>query len=174
MVEPGLTTRLRQHSRRSGMMVGFSMLVTIIILIAGFIWIYVRMGPLLSDFIPSQAAAVAGTPVTQVSFAATPAAGNATPQAAAQEQPTTPPATPTPVWQATHRVAPGGASSGPNIYFRSGPSTSSEPITALAPGTELKFLGKTQPASGVTWMQFQRQDGSIGWIRNVDVVAIQP
>lgn len=173
MVEPGLTTRLRQHSRRSGMMVGFSMLATIIILIAGFIWIYVRMGPLLSDFIPSQAAAGAATPFSQVSIA-TP--GTGTPQAAAQTalQPTAAPQTPTPLWQATHRVAPGGASSGPNIYFRSGPSTSSAPITALPPGTELKFLGNTQPASGVTWMQFQRQDGSTGWIRNVDVVAIQP
>ena len=169
MVEPGLTTRLRQHSRRSGMMVGFSMLVTILILIAGFIWIYVRMGPLLSDFIPSQAAAGAASPVSQVSAAATP--GNATPQAATQ--PTAVPQTPTPVWQATHRVAPGGASSGPNIYFRSGPSTASTPLTALPPGTELKFLGKTQPEGGVTWMQFERQDGLIGWIRNVDVVAIQ-
>ncbi|HET9014678.1 MAG TPA: SH3 domain-containing protein [Thermomicrobiaceae bacterium] len=171
MVEPGLTTRLRQHSRRSGMLVGFSMLVTIIILVATFIWIYVRMGPLLSDFIPSQSAAAAATPVSQVVTAATPGAG--TPVAAA-ELLATPSPTPAAVWQATHRVAPGGSSSGPNVYFRSGPSTSSAPVTALAPGTELKFLGKTQPDGNVTWMQFERQDGSTGWIRNVDVVAIKP
>ncbi|MBX6342532.1 MAG: hypothetical protein IRY97_08745, partial [Thermomicrobiaceae bacterium] len=65
MVEPGLTSRLRQHSRRSGVLVGVSMALTIAICIVAFIWIYVRVGPFLSDFIPRQAKP-APTPTVQL------------------------------------------------------------------------------------------------------------
>jgi hypothetical protein len=38
------------------MMIGVSMAGAIIICIAAFIWLYVQIGPLLSDFIPQERA----------------------------------------------------------------------------------------------------------------------
>ncbi|MDP9368581.1 MAG: hypothetical protein M3Q03_09960, partial [Chloroflexota bacterium] len=57
MTDPGLTNRLRQHSRRAGIMVGLSMALTIAICVGGFTTIYARLAPFTSDFV------AANTPV---------------------------------------------------------------------------------------------------------------
>ncbi|HET7037657.1 MAG TPA: SH3 domain-containing protein [Thermomicrobiaceae bacterium] len=176
MAEPGLTARLRQHSRRSGMMVGFSMAIVIAIVIAGFIWTYLRIGPFLSDFIPANEPPTAisqvfGTPASGEGPGAAPAPLVPTPTAVASPAPQTiliPTPTPTPVWRATHEID----SDGVNIRLRGGPSTSSQIIDSLPPGTALQFLGEQQPSGGETWMKFETRDGKIGWVRRIDVAPI--
>ncbi len=170
MAEPGLTSRLRQHSRRTGMLVGLSMAVAIAICIVGFIWIYVRVGPIFSDFIPESSAALtpvvlggAATPATSASPTAR-IAGLATPRATATVS-----ASPTPIWEATHEIV-----SGETVNFREGPTTDSDVVDVLAPGTELKFIGEQEVTDGVTWMHFQTEDDTIGWIRTVDVRPLVP
>lgn len=170
MVEPGLTSRLRQHSRRTGMLVGLSMAVAIAICIVGFIWIYVRVGPIFSDFIPESSANL--TPVV-LGGAATPGS-SASPTAGggglATPQPTsTISASPTPIWESTHEIV-----SGETVNFRKGPTTDSDVVDVLPPGTELKFIGEQEVTDGVTWMHFQAEDGTIGWIRTVDVSPLVP
>ncbi|MFO7271370.1 MAG: SH3 domain-containing protein [Sphaerobacter thermophilus] len=162
MVEPSLTSRLRQRSRRSGMLIGLSMAISILIIIAGFIWIYVRLGPYLSDFIPSGAADATPSP-TEVAAVATPAA---TP---APAEPTPAPPPPTPTWQATHRV-----SANTDVNFRSGPNTISPPIRTLAPGTLLQFLGEEQQSGNTTWMRCRLEDGTEGWIAATLVAPHEP
>jgi hypothetical protein len=169
------------------MMVGVSMALSIAITIAAFIWLYVQIGPFLSDFIPQDSAA--GEPVqTGPGFTfgtdLTP-----TPEGEADE-PDAPMVNPTPddtdadadatdvaaitpeaepEWQPTHQIRPG-----PNVNFRSGPNTISPTQGALAPGTPLRYLDESQPAGGVTWMFFEVEDGTEGWIRDIDVDEIEP
>src|SRR5688500_772923 len=50
MSDPGLSNRLRQHSRRSGLAVGLSMAAAIAICILSSAWIFGRIEPLVSDF----------------------------------------------------------------------------------------------------------------------------
>ena len=164
-------------------MVGISMAIAIVLSIAAFIWLYVQIQPLFSDFISP-----AGTDENQPETAGivrqepepTPVLG-ATDESANEDdgtEPTTPPPTPTPVdeddddavedeWEPTHAIR-----EGPNVNFRSGPNTISQPQGALAPGTPLQFLGEEEPTGGVTWMQFEIEDGTQGWIRDIDVVDI--
>ncbi len=154
------------------MLVGLSMAVAIGICIIGFIWIYVRVGPIFSDFIPAKSLAI--TPVTSLlGDAATP--GSGTPVAGIALTSPTPTrlptvvASPTAVWEATHKII-----AGETVNFRAGPSTVSDIVDVLQPGTELKFVGQQQKTSGVTWMQFQLNDGTEGWVRTVDVDPIVP
>ncbi|MDI3341949.1 MAG: SH3 domain-containing protein [Sphaerobacter sp.] len=159
MVEPGLSSRLRQHSRRSGLLIGLSMAIAILILIAGFIWIYVRLGPYLSDFVPIGRAGSA-TPAPTTLAVASPA-----PTAT----PTPPTPTPTPTWQATHRVSANTA-----VNFRSGPNTISPPVRTLEPGTLLQFLGEQEQSGNTTWMRCQLEDGTEGWISASLVTPLNP
>lgn len=152
------------------MLVGLSMAVAIAICIVGFIWIYVRVGPIFSDFIPQSSASLtpvvlggAATPAVSAS-PTSPIAGLATPRATPTIS-----ASPTPVWEATHEIV-----SGETVNFRAGPTTDSDVVDVLPPGTQLKFIGDQESTGGVTWMHFQTQDGSIGWVRTVDVRPLVP
>ncbi len=165
MAEPGLSSRSRQRSQRSGMLVGITMALTIIVCLFAFIWIYAKIGPLLSDFIPNQPVATA-TPGVQPSAAesAAPAVSTSEPAAsAASESP--PAASQAPEWTPTHQIADGEA-----INFRAEATSSSNSIGVLEPGTPLKSLGEEQQAEGATWMHFQTEDGTEGWVRTLDVV----
>ena len=168
------------------MMIGVSMAASMIICIAAFIWLYVQVGPLLSDFIPQETAeepetiGIAGTQPTR-----DPAAVD---DFSLAEIPPEPLSTPGPdedddesddatngddetddgVWAPTHQLR-----DGPNVNFRSGPNTISEPHGSLPPGTPLLFLGDEEPASGVVWMSFEIEDGTQGWIRDVDVIEVE-
>lgn len=149
------------------------MAVAIGICIIGFIWIYVRVGPLFSDFIPAKSAAI--TPVTSLLGSGTPT-GSGTPLAGIAITSLTPTSAPTvsaaaatPVWQATNKIV-----AGEDVNFRDGPSTATAVIKVLTSGTQLKFIGQQQQTGGVTWMKFQLQDGTQGWVRNVDVEPVVP
>lgn len=146
------------------MLVGISMALTIIVCLFAFIWIYAKIGPLLSDFIPNQPEATA-TPSAQTSASesAAPAAtgGESTAPAASESQP---PASQAAEWSPTHRIA-----DGEDINFRAEATSSSNAIGVLAPGTHLKSLGEEQQAEGAAWILFQTENGAQGWVRKIDV-----
>lgn len=184
-------------------MIGVSMAAAIVICIAAFIWLYVQIGPLLSDFIPQEQAgeeqpATLGMPgadptpdttaADDFSLAEIPPAPLETPEATAtvvedagadtnaDDAATEDQAAQDDdddldedVWEPTHQLR-----DGPNVNFRSGPNTISEPHGSLAPGTPLRFLDEEEPAGGVVWMAFEIEDGTEGWIRDIDVMEIDP
>lgn len=190
MVNPGLTRRLEQHGRRAGFAIGLTMALVTLLLIGGFITIYGRLDPLLSDFIaanvPTEAvptevpvteppedeeAGVAVSPTdppNQTEPDITPTAadsedggGAAGPTATATED----------VFDPDYRIASG---EGP-INFREIPSLlNNEPITSLEPGTPLEYLGEQQDdadnfVENGTWLRFKLADGTEGWVREIDV-----
>jgi uncharacterized protein YgiM (DUF1202 family) len=151
------------------MLVGLSMALAIAICIGGFIWIYVRVGPIFSDFIPQSSNSL--TPVV-LSNVASPQAATPAAQLATIATPTpvaTISASPTVIWEATHKIV-----SGETVNFRGGPTTNSDVVDVLPPGTDIKFIGEQQQTSGVTWMHFQEEDGTEGWVREVDVTPLTP
>ncbi|HEV2108454.1 MAG TPA: SH3 domain-containing protein [Thermomicrobiales bacterium] len=189
MVNPGLTRRLDQHGRRAGIAIGLTMVLVTLLLIGGFITIYGRLDPLLSDFIaanvPTEPVPTAlpatdaveeedeeGAPATETPAETEPAPVTAT----ASDSDDDADAEPTPTeaedtFEPDYRIASG---EGP-INFREIPSLlGNEPITSLPPGTPLEFLGDEQDdrdnfAENGTWLRFQLEDGTEGWVREIDV-----
>lgn len=182
MVNPGLSRRLDQHGRRAGIAIGLTMVVVTLLLIGAFVTIYGRLDPMLSDFVaadvptvppPTLQATVATDPnvaaaaATQAPSATQPAAVTATSASAATN--VTPTATGG-AFEPDYRIA----SSGEPINFRSSPSLNNEAITSLQPGTPLEFLGEERDdadnfADNGTWLRFKLDDGTEGWVREIDV-----
>jgi len=177
MTDPGLTNRLRQHSRRSGLMVGVTMLLTITICIGASTTIYARLSPLMSDFVSAKpkatptprpgtvVAAVVPTPApTQAAAPTPPPAATAAPTAA-------PPASTASTFKPDYQV---NNRAGTRINFRSVPSSANSDtiIQSLPPGTPLQYTGTDDSSSGTRWMRFRLQDGTEGWIRQIDVEPI--
>jgi hypothetical protein len=164
-------------------MVGVSMAIAMIVCIAAFIWLYVQIQPLFSDFIPqseSEEPHTAGIARTEPQPTATPTVAGASDDDSdiddSEDNPTPAQPTPTPEddddaesdeWEPTHAIR-----QGPNVNFRSGPNTISQPQGALAPGTPLLFLDEEEPTGGVVWMRFQIEDATEGWIRDIDIIEI--
>lgn len=149
------------------MLVGITMALTIIVCLFAFIWIYATIGPMLSDFIPSNPAATA-TPSVQpsASGSAAPAgSGGESTAPASESKPSASKTSDAAEWQPTHKIA-----DGDDINFRADATTDSNSVAVLAPGTPLKSLGEEQQAEGVTWMHFQTENGTEGWVRTLDVV----
>jgi hypothetical protein len=177
------------------MMIGVSMAAAIIICIAAFIWLYVQIGPLLGDFVAIDSATGDEDPTTSGVIGDAP---DPTPTPGSilvddldldEFEPApveTPAATPAIIedddqddeengdndgqpdedaWEPTHQIR-----EGPNVNFRSGPNTISQSQGALSPGTPLRFLDEEEPSGGVTWMYFDIEDGTEGWIRDIDIV----
>src|SRR4051794_22362802 len=71
MTDSGLSTRLRQQSRRAGLMVGISMVLTIAICIFGAAGLFAWLSRPFSDLIPISAPA-AQAPVVQPTTSAPP------------------------------------------------------------------------------------------------------
>ncbi|HEX5497675.1 MAG TPA: SH3 domain-containing protein [Thermomicrobiales bacterium] len=182
MSEPDLENRLRQHARRTGLMIGLSMVLTIAICIGGATLIYAALVPLLSDLVPvsaparSQSAIVADNPPPDGVSAAvsepTPTSAPVAPvvETAATEAPATPPADDfTPDYQ---------INAAESVNFRAGPSTSDQILSALPPATPLQYLNEDAPAEnpndGPRWMKFKTEDGTVGWIRQIDTESYQP
>jgi hypothetical protein len=166
------------------MMIGVSMAAAMIICIAAFIWLYIQVGPLLSDFIPQETAEEPET-IGIGTFGQSTQDSRAVDDFSLAEIPPEPLATPADddeeaddvasdddaddavddddeveeeeAWEPTHQLR-----DGPNVNFRSGPNTISEPHGSLAPGTPLLFLGDEEPASGAVWMSFEVEDGTQG------------
>ena len=183
MTDPGLSARLRQRSRRAGLMVGVSMALAIAICVGGFAAIYAGLTPWLSDLVPI--APAASTQVASTNSQSAPVSnGNAeqpaiAPVEEAQPTPTPepPPETPAPTaapaedeFEATHQIRAAGES----INLRPEPSTNNNPIRALSPATPLRFLNEESPSNDGVWMRFATEEGEEGWVREIDTEPYVP
>ena len=130
MTDSGLSTRLRQQSRRAGLMVGITMVLAIAICIFGAAGLFAWLSRPFSDLIPVVA------PAAQVQQASEPGEPSGQ-QPVAEEQavepqaePTQPPAEEPTVSPATEKFEPTHQiASGQSVNFRSGPSTT-DPISS--------------------------------------------
>lgn len=175
----GLNERLRQNNRRSGMMVGVSMALVVGLLIVSFTWFFFRLDPFFSDFAGRSGVAYA-SPVVRIVIsprAATPSVASASSASTGTPQIPTPTAlsasaTPrvaaTPGFTVTHRVA----DFGQQVNLRAGPSAGSARVALVAPNSRLQFLNERDQAGELIWMRFQTERGDVGWIRQIDVVAV--
>lgn len=182
MADPGLSNRLRQHSRRAGLTVGLSMALTIAICVGGFTVIYAGLSPLVSDVVPVSAPEPTPAPTRPPAPApaadANQGAEAPAPEVAVAAEEAAPTAAPT---EAAAPTATGSAfepdfqiQPNASINLRPEPSTNNTPIVALSPDTPLLYLGEEQPASdGTTWRRFRTEDGQEGWVRDLDVVPYQ-
>lgn len=190
MTDPGLTTRLRQHSRRAGLAVGLSMALTIAVCLGGFVVIYARVDPYLSDFISVERAT--STPERESSQAAPePQEDESDQPPPAESAPTEPPAqqpqeqpAPTATTEAEPTPTPEEftpdfqANSTQQINFREGPGTEFETLLVLGIAQPLQYLNEDEPTDnpavdGERWMKFRTEDGTEGWIREIDAEPFQ-
>lgn len=178
MSDPGLSNRLRQHSRRSGLAVGLTMALAIALGILASAWLFGRIEPYVSDFtgyqertaVPAVAEASDDkTPETEPTKAAPTAAPNPTQQSSNSSEPTVAPASTASVeaFTETHQSNPDFS-----VNFRPGPSIDSgDPVATLDPGTPLQYLDEqTTGDDGSIWLRMKTQDGTEGWLREVDTV----
>ena len=163
-------------------MVGFSMVLTMIILIFGAAGLFAWLSRPFSDLIPmvvpaaeiqsteppadSGAAAVSPTePIIEAEAAPEPADPTPPLPTAEPEEETE--------FEATHQI-----SANQSVNIRTGPSTNDSVIVALSPGTPLQYLDEDEPASesadGNRWMLFRTEDGQEGWVLELLVVPFQP
>ncbi len=199
MTDPGLNQRLRQRSRRSGLMIGISMALTLMVCVAAFTMIFARLEPVVADFV-GRGDIVVPTPVpTQEPVAQEAAPAPTEAPADAEPAPTEAPAaeggdnqaeateTPPPIEQEEdengftpdYQISAGGP-----VNLRPGPGVASgDAIIALPVGTPLMYMDEeevtTDPArddlgEGDVWMRFTTEDGQDGWIREVDVSEYVP
>jgi cytoskeletal protein RodZ len=186
MRDPGLSFRLSQRSRRSGLMIGISMALAIAVLIATFAVIYAWLDPLTNDFVTKKppTAVVAQQQRLQAQDTAGQAATRA-PGAVAAPPTKAPTAAPSP----TASTAPAITQSSPTsqafkpdyqirgdqgVNLRAQPSTDSDIVATLSPSTPIQYLNDRQPTDnpdqdGPYWMKFRTEDGESGWVRQIDV-----
>lgn len=180
MSDPGLSNRLRQHSRRSGLAVGLTMAAAIAIGILASAWLFGRIEPLVADFtgyeentpVPAVAAASDNdeTPVPDGDDEPEPTAPPEVTESSDREPTIAPTATATaPTFVQTHESNPDFT-----VNFRPGPSIDSgDPVATLDPGTPLQYLDEqTVGDDGSIWLRMATQDGLEGWLREVDTVQL--
>ncbi len=186
MTDIGLSNRLRQHSRRSGIVVGLTMAATIALCILSSAYVFGRIEPYVAEItgyddttvVPQIADSQAGTSDEETGNGGNDEQSSSAPTAAASEgqsggQPTIAAATTdeTDTFEMSHRSNPDFT-----INFRPGPSVSSgDPIGSLDPNTPLMYLGEDAlDEEGVVWLKFRTESGLEGWVREVDTtVAVQ-
>lgn len=152
------------------------MALTIAVCVGSFVIIYAQVDPFTRDFIAAPATA---TPTPKPKDEAknntqsgSTNAGNAnTGNSAAAAEPTateaSAPPTPTPnEFKADYRSNDETA-----VNFRSGPTTDSDVLQLLDAGTPMQSTGKKETDDGGTvWMEFKLQNGTSGWIREIDAI----
>jgi hypothetical protein len=176
--QTGLNERLQQHSQRSGMMIGISMAVVVVLLVGSFTWLFFRLDPFFSDF--AGRTGVERSTVEPARIAASPRSG--TPGSTTDQTPLPVPPTPTaliltppavagtPQFQATHAIA----DFGQQVNFRAAPGTNATRVALLPPGTRLRYLNEQESVGDVVWMHFQLERGELGWVRQLDVTVLRP
>ena len=180
MTDSGLSTRLRQQSRRAGLMVGITMVLAIAICIFGAAGLFAWLSRPFSDLIPVVAPAAQVQPAVEPTEPAGRQPAPEEQEIAAQPEPTQPPAAAAPTnsptadgFEPSHQI---GASQ--SVNFRSGPSTTDPIIVALPPGTPLQYLDEDapteNPSDGDRWLRFRNEAGDEGWIREIDTEPYQP
>ncbi len=183
MTDPGLNNRLRQRSRRAGLMVGVTMALTIVICVGGFAAIYAGLVPFLSDVVPAErtraqppATRIVAQDTRQQQPTVTPQPIAPAPEVAGPTAGTEPEPEPTAteeVFQPTHQVQ-----AQEFVNLRPEPSRERPAIVSLAPGTPLQYLDEDAPTQDPNdaprWMKFRTEDGQEGWIREIDTVTYRP
>ena len=185
MTDRALNDRLRQKSRRAGLAVGLSMLLTIGVCLGAAAFIYAALVPYLSDIVPIPAPAAAPArvnpaPVSQnvdeqsASLQADEGPNEAQP-ADAVLRPAEP--TPTPEPEPTPEPTPTEEPFAPthqvdalqSVNLRGGPN--GQIIRAIPIAAPLRYLNETENGSdGQPWMRFETEDGDEGWLR-ADLVS---
>lgn len=184
MTDPGLNRRLRQRSRRAGLMIGLSMALTIAVCVGSFSLIYASLDSFIGDFVSRDAptAVVSTQPPAQVAAAApTQAPDVAQSTAPPAAQPTAPPP-PTAAPATQTAFTPDFQSGDYSLNLRSKASAEGGPatvVTVLPPASPLQYLNEEQPTAnpdedGRRWMRFRTEDGQEGWLREIDTAPYQP
>jgi hypothetical protein len=185
MNNSGLTSRLRQQSRRTGLAVGFAMALTIALCIGIFVVAYAGFDPLTRDFIEQASPTPTSEPSdtggdtadtnapannqTENSSSGDNDSSNNNDNQAAPEPTNTP--APKPTSTPDEFVANYLSNTEQGVNFRSGPGTDNDVLLVLDAGTPLKSTGNEQDDdSGTAWMEFETRDGTTGWIRQIDAV----
>jgi len=196
MTDPGLNQRLRQRSRRAGIMIGISMALTIAVLVGGFSLIYAALDDTVGDFIsrdvPAPIIPITPTEQTVASTDTESEELEAEPEPSDDPEPEPPVEAEEPEEaEATEEdeedsdgfAADFLSSEQAQLNFRSQPSTAggqSTVITLLDEGTPLQFTGETQSSDDPAvdgadgWMLFELEDGTEGWLRAIDVLEVEP
>lgn len=202
MSDPGLTHRLSQRSRRAGIMIGISMVVTIAFCAVAFTVIFTALEGFTSDFVSSseRPASVNDQDTNEPLSAPAEApdlsiVGDSTepeedePSPNSQESVPTP--TPSPVpdnegdeedenqdeeddgFDPDYQLR-----NGPSINLREGPSRATSIVDTLPPATPLEYLDEDAPADlpgdGERWMMFRTEGGLEGWVREIDTTDYEP
>ena len=193
MTDRGLNNRLRQRSRRAGIMIGISMALTIMVCVASFSVIYSALDRFTTDFIsdddPTTVAEEIPAPGQTSQQDPTEPVENTDQndndgEEQAEEEPTST------TQPSDNQIEPQATSeafspdyqidSNQSINLRSGPGTNNDIVTTLTIAQPLQYLGQSEEsdnpgrdglAPGQVWMQFRTEDGDVGWVREVDVAA---
>jgi hypothetical protein len=146
------------------------MAATILLCVAGFVVIYAQVDPLTRDFIGAPPTATATREVGASGGGSSP--GVDTDNDEPRESPTprsteTPEPTPTNEgFTVTHL-----SNTSDSVNFRSGPGTDFSVIFSIPAATELRATGESGVAGdGLNWLEFELEDGTVGWIREIDSV----
>lgn len=179
MSDSGLSTRLRQQSRRAGLMVGITMVLAIVILIFGAAGLFAWLSRPFSDLVPMVAPAAEIQPTAPASDPVGAPAVATEPIIETEIDPNIPTAVPPTTapevaeFEPSHQI-----SAAQSVNIRTGPSTNDPVIVALSPGTPLQYRDEDQPAAesadGNRWMLFSTEDGQEGWVLELLVVPYQP
>jgi hypothetical protein len=180
MTDTGLSNRLRQHSRRSGIAVGLTMAATIALCVLTSAYIFGQIEPYVAEVtgyedatsVPEEVAAAGNDEQPEDEGPSEEQPEGESGEAASDGQPTVAPSEPTATtssFSPTHTSNPDFT-----INFRPGPSVASgDPIDSLVPGTPLQFLDEEAlDEEGTVWLRMQTETGQIGWIREVDTQVI--
>lgn len=173
-------------------MIGISMAFTIAVCVAGFSVIYAALDDTVGDFVardvpapviptqpPTEADVAQGGAPASVETPADDAASTEAPE----REPTAEPEEPIEPTEDADEFQPDyQSSSSARLNFREEPSTSGGEgtvILRLEENTPLEYLGQDQPADdpaqdGERWMYFRIEDGTEGWLREIDVEPYEP
>jgi len=191
-----LSNRLRQHSRRSGFTVGVSMALAIAICIAGFVAIYVQLQPYISDFVtqdpPEEEARVMAapdpteTPTVDDEEDPAPTEEPSDDEEAASDDDEAPPDDeeeddPEPTEESGAFDPDLQSNPNASVNLRTEASTSQGQATvlfAIPPATPLETTGETEDADnpaedGDIWVEVEIEDGTTGWLREIDTEPYQ-
>jgi hypothetical protein len=169
-------------------MIGISMVLTIVVCVAGFSLIYAALDDTVGDFISRDVPdpVIPTALPTEETVAQDTEDEPAEPETDTEPEPTEEPA-PQPTAEETESAEefePDYQTSGAaSLNFRSEPSTSGGEdtiITTLPQETPLQFLDETQASDNPDvdgedgWMHFRTEDGTEGWLRAIDVNQFEP
>ncbi len=194
MTDPGLNQRLRQRSRRSGLMIGFSMLLTLVVCVGAFTMIYARLEPVVADFV-GRGDIELPTPIPTEEPVAQAPEPTVAPTAPAEDPPPAEEETPAPDASGDNQADqteedPDAftpdfqVDSDQSVNLRPGPGVATgDAIIAVPIASPLMYLDEEQATTdperdqmeeGQVWMKFRTEDGTEGWIRELDVSEYQP